>query len=512
MSLNIEKTILCIDFGTSESKMAWYNPKTKQAEIIKNAEGEEHTPSIVYYGKRETLVGKAAQNMLEDEQEQQYVITSVKRKMTQSDTITLPDGRAIPCTEVISEILSKLKHDAEQGHFHETVTQVVITYPTSFPTDLQLQLRDAAELAGFAPDAIKLIQEPVAAALAFALQGHNVGNTILVYDFGGGTFDLALLKRQTNNLLQPVLSLGIEQCGGDDLDLALYNHYDQLAHTELDRGISLTDEPDAHFLHACREQKEALTLNDQHKFTALLEPGPVVFRPQIERTTFEDLAQPIIQNTVRQTQELLDRAATEGYIVETVLMVGGSSSVPLVEQLLSRNITVKVERWQYNKEAVALGAAYYGIEPIKPQIPPDMPPKKEIIKPPTPQDTDKTPTPKPTLNSISSPSKRRHLGVVLGVIFAGIAILAVIVGVFYPIIYNAILQSNINATAQANNNNATATAQVNEANANATATAIAQQPISTTPSSSGGGCCTSGALFIPMVAGLIGIVSKLRFR
>src|SRR2546423_2860624 len=112
--------IIGIDFGTSSSKMAWYNLKTRQAEILRNAEGEYHTPSVVYFGKTQTLVGTPALNMLVDERERDYVINSIKRRMLRTPSIYLGD-KAIKAVDVVAAVLSKLKCDAEDLHFRQKI-------------------------------------------------------------------------------------------------------------------------------------------------------------------------------------------------------------------------------------------------------------------------------------------------------------------------------------------------------------------------------------------------------
>ncbi len=123
---------LGIDFGTTTSSMAWFNPKTGQAEAIRNAEGEEKTPSVVYFGERETLVGSPAEQMLDDEAERERVVLSVKRGLINSPTLALPGRRRVKAVEVVAAILGKLRHDAEELHFHTPVTRAVVTHPAAF--------------------------------------------------------------------------------------------------------------------------------------------------------------------------------------------------------------------------------------------------------------------------------------------------------------------------------------------------------------------------------------------
>ena len=354
--MNSTSPILGIDFGTSTSKMAWYNPKTNQAEILRNAEGEEQTPSVVYFGESEMLVGTPAEAMLEYEQERERVIISIKRELTTTPVVALP-GRSVKPVEVAAEILHKLKRDAEELHFQQEVTRVVVTYPASFgPLDRD-KIREATRLAGFTE--VEMVEEPVAAAIAYTQMGLKVGKYVLVYDLGGGTFDLAVLVCDEDGFFRLALDpQGIKQCGGDDFDEALYNHCDRIAREKLGRPISLTAKRDLHFLSECRQRKENLSSTERRMFKSLLEPGAVLFQHEIDRVTFERLISPTVEETVRKTVALLEQANAEGYKVDTVVLVGGSTRVPLAQRLLNENLSLKAIPWQHRDVAVAFGAAY----------------------------------------------------------------------------------------------------------------------------------------------------------
>jgi actin-like ATPase involved in cell morphogenesis len=354
--MNARSPFIGIDFGTSTSKMAWYNPKTKEAAIIMNAEGEPETPSVVYFGKDETLVGNPALEMLEYEEERERVIPSIKRELTTTPIIALP-GRSVKPVEVAAEILRKLKRDAEERHFHQQVTRAVVTYPASFgPLDRD-KIREATRLAGFTE--IEMVEEPVAAAMAYTQMGLQVGKYVLVYDLGGGTFDLAVLNYEDDGAFRLALEpQGIKRCGGDDFDEALYNYCDAIAREKLGRAVSLTTKRDLHFLQECRKRKENLSNAERHMFNSLLS-GDVIFRHEITRANFEGLISKLVEETVRKTKLLLEETSAQRQAVDTVVLIGGSSRVPLVKRLLEGNLPLKPLQWQYQDTAVALGAAYY---------------------------------------------------------------------------------------------------------------------------------------------------------
>ncbi len=357
--------IIGIDFGTTNSKMARYNPKTNQAEIIMNGEGELQTPSVVYFGKDETLIGSPALEMLDYEEERGRVILSIKRELTTTPFIALP-GKSVKPVEVAAEILRKLKRDAEERLFHRAVTRTVITYPASFGPLDQDKIREAAQLAGF--DEVELLEEPVAAAIAYTQMGLKVGKYVLVYDLGGGTFDLAVLAREDNGSFHPAWEpQGIKRCGGDDFDEALYNYCDAIAREKLGRAISRTEEKrDLNFLQECRKRKENLAKSERQMFNSLLS-GDVIFRHEISRATFESLISKIVEETVRKTKMLLEQASAERQAVETVVLIGGSSRVPLVRRLLEEGLPLKPLLWEKMDIAVALGASYRAYSLWKPE-------------------------------------------------------------------------------------------------------------------------------------------------
>jgi molecular chaperone DnaK (HSP70) len=322
-----------IDFGTSKSSMAWYNPRTGQAEIIKNAEGEEKTPSVVYFGEGEPLVGTPAEQMLEDETQRARVVVSVKRKLASRQSLALA-GRHVTPVDVAAEILKKLRHDAEAGHFHEPVERAVITCPAAFDQLQRDLIAEAARRAGFR--SVELLDEPVAAALAYAHAGLKVGNQVLVYDLGGGTFDLAVLARDGEDgpyelALPP---RGERQCGGDDFDQALYAHCDELAQQTLGQPLGPGGETDLYFLRVCRLRKENLSARAQCELSSLLAGGKR-FRCTLDRSTFEGLITQPVERTVRLTRELLEEAKAQGQEVDTVVLIGGSAKLPLVQRLLT---------------------------------------------------------------------------------------------------------------------------------------------------------------------------------
>jgi molecular chaperone DnaK (HSP70) len=188
-----------IDFGTTNSSTAWFDPRTGRAEVIKS-QGEDKTPSVVFFGEHETLVGKPADELIEDasndrlqrEEVFRRTVVSIKRNLIAPPRIALPGGRYVRPVDVVAEVLKNLKREAQEGHFHEEVRRAVITCPAEFNAIQWRKIEEGGRLAGF--EEVALLEEPAAAALAYARAGLNVGEHVLVYDLGGGTFDLAVLE------------------------------------------------------------------------------------------------------------------------------------------------------------------------------------------------------------------------------------------------------------------------------------------------------------------------------
>lgn len=402
---------LGIDFGTSKSSMAWYNSQTGRAEIIRNKEGKEETPSVVYLGQseNEVLVGERAERKLEEEKiEPQRFMISVKRNLISAPT-RIVDGRRYRPVDVAAKILLKLKEDAENLLFHQTITRAVITYPASFDTLQQDKIKQAAMIAGF--QEVELLPEPVSAALAYGATGFRVGNYILVYDFGGGTFDVAVLARIANGSFTLTLNpKGLKDCGGDDLDRELYDYCEEIALQTLRRGITLTGDLDLKFFRLCRRRKEDLSSEDEVSVSSYLASnnGPVRFQHTLQRAAFEKRASKYIEHTVLLTQEVMQEARSNNYTVDTIVLIGGSSRVPLVSQKLSAALTVQPREWHERDFAVALGAAYHAHKLWGSRIqPPIQPPPG--VQPPRPGDQKREKPPQSLVPPPPSEAYRRAL-------------------------------------------------------------------------------------------------------
>ncbi len=342
-----------IDFGTTNSAMAWCDERG-ESHVLRNAEGEEKTPSAVYFGASEVVVGTPALKLVDNPEESGRVVLSCKRYLRSNAVWALP-GRRVAMVDAAAAVLAKLKRDAEELHFHAPVRRAVVTCPAAFGELERERIEQAARQAGFAE--VQLLEEPVAAALAYARQGVRVGQHVLVYDLGGGTFDLAVLLREGDNGFRLALEpRGLATCGGDDFDRALYDHLDERLRAAW--STPSAKEFNLNWFLRCRECKESLSHLSSSQFSAYVEGK--LFKERVERSTFERLIHDRLEQTVRLTQELMAEAARRGHPVDTVVLIGGSARVPYVAARLAEVLPVQPHKWQQQDVAVALGAALWG--------------------------------------------------------------------------------------------------------------------------------------------------------
>lgn len=360
-----------IDFGTTFSTASWINPKTKQPEaIIFHEIGMPKMPSVVYYGQEGVMVGQAAYNQLENssgmkpEQRNQViqsVVQSIKRDMKQGQFFYINGGGKVSHEEIVAAILRKVKEQAEITCFNsQAVEEATITHPVVFAAWQKEMLRKAATMAGFKK--VNLLEEPVAAALGYASTTNEKVRNILVYDFGGGTFDVAYVQYDNENQYRiPVEPEGDFNCGGDDVDDALYDRWEQLAKQQYSRTIDINpNNLDIGFRARCRKHKEQMSLFPKYTFSEVL-PPPGFHRLEMElmRPEYDKLVEPIIDRTITKTERLLRKVKDAGHTIDTAIMIGGSSRIPLVYEKLKKILPVEPRKVMQVDVAVALGAAIY---------------------------------------------------------------------------------------------------------------------------------------------------------
>ncbi|MEF8859107.1 MAG: molecular chaperone DnaK [Halolamina sp.] len=348
--------ILGIDLGTTNSAMAVM--EGGDPEIIVNSEGDRTTPSVVAFSEDdERLVGKPAKNQAIQNPER--TIASIKRHMGEEDFSVEIDDEAYTPEQLSAMILQKLKRDAED-YLGDEVTQAVITVPAYFNDKQRQATKDAGEIAGFQVD--RIVNEPTAAAMAYGLDD-DADQTVLVYDLGGGTFDVSILDLG-GGVYEVVATNGDNDLGGDDWDEALMDHIaDEF---ENQHGIDLREDRQA--LQRLKDAAEEAKIELSNKkettvnlpFITATDSGPVHLEQSITRATFESLTQDLIERTVEPTEQALADAGYEKGDIDEAILVGGSTRMPQVHEKVEELLGHEPKKNVNPDEAVALGAAIQG--------------------------------------------------------------------------------------------------------------------------------------------------------
>jgi molecular chaperone DnaK len=347
--------ILGIDLGTTNSAFAVM--EGADPEIIVNSEGDRTTPSVVAFDDGDRLVGKPAKNQAVKNPEE--TIASIKRHMGDDDYTVELEGEEYTPEQVSAMILQKIKHDAEE-YLGDDIEKAVITVPAYFNDRQRQATKDAGEIAGFEVE--RIINEPTAASMAYGLDDDS-DQTVLVYDLGGGTFDVSILDLG-GGVYEVVATNGDNDLGGDDWDEAII---DWLAEEfENDHGIDLTDDRQAlqRMKDAAEEAKIELSSRKETEinlpFITATDDGPVHLEQSITRAKFETLTEDLVERTVGPTEQALSDASYDKSDIDEVLLVGGSTRMPQVQEKVEE-LTGKEPKKNVNPdEAVALGAAIQG--------------------------------------------------------------------------------------------------------------------------------------------------------
>jgi molecular chaperone DnaK len=347
--------ILGIDLGTTNSAMAVM--EGGDPEIIVNSEGDRTTPSVVAFSDDgERLVGKPAKNQAI--QNPDRTIASIKRHMGEEHTVDIDDEEYTP-EQISAMILQKLKRDAED-YLGDDVEKAVITVPAYFNDKQRQATKDAGEIAGFEVD--RIVNEPTAAAMAYGLDD-DADQTVLVYDLGGGTFDVSILDLG-GGVYEVVATNGDNGLGGDDWDEALMDHLaDEF---ENEHGIDLRDDRQA--LQRLKDAAEEAKIELSNKkettvnlpFITATDSGPVHLEQSVTRATFESLTGDLIERTVEPTEQALEDAGYNKGDIDEVILVGGSTRMPQVHDQVEEMLGTEPKKNVNPDEAVALGAAIQG--------------------------------------------------------------------------------------------------------------------------------------------------------
>lgn len=345
--------VIGIDLGTTNSCVSVL--EGGDPTVITNAEGARTTPSVVGFAKNgERLVGETAKRQAITNPER--TISSIKRYMG-TDHKTTIDGKDFTPQDISAMILDKLKADAE-AYLGETITEAVITVPAYFTDSQKQATKDAGKIAGL--DVKRIINEPTAAALAYGLEKEEGQHKILVYDLGGGTFDVSILELG-DGVFEVLATNGNNKLGGDDFDEALLNFMADTFAKE--NGIDLRNDKMA--MQRLREAAEkakkelssAQTTNINLPFITVNDAGPLHMNMDISRAKFEQLTGDLVEKTVEPMKKAMVDAGVTNNDIAKVILVGGSTRIPAVQEAVKR-ITGKEPFKGINPdECVAIGAA-----------------------------------------------------------------------------------------------------------------------------------------------------------
>ena len=349
--------IIGIDLGTTNSAVAVMEGGTST--IIPNSEGNRTTPSIVAFSKDgERLVGETAKRQAITNPDR--TIASVKREMGTDWKTPEIDGKTYTPEEISAMILQKLKSDAE-NYLNDTVTNAVITVPAYF-TDAQRQAtKDAGQIAGLKVD--RIINEPTAAALAYGMDKETDQSKIMVYDLGGGTFDVSILE-VGDGVFEVLSTRGNNKLGGDDFDNALVDYL--ASEFKKESGVDLTKDLTAmqRLKDAAEKAKKELSSTVSTTvslpFITAVDGQPVHLEQTVSRAKFDELTKHLVEATRKPVEDALKDAGLSHNDIEKVLLVGGSTRVPAVQELVKNLIGRDPQRDINPDECVALGAAIQG--------------------------------------------------------------------------------------------------------------------------------------------------------
>ena len=347
--------VIGIDLGTTNSCVAVI--EGGEPVVIANAEGARTTPSVVAFGKTgERMVGQVAKRQAITNPER--TISSIKRHMGSNYTVTIDDKKFTP-QEISAMILQKLKRDAEE-YLGETVTEAVITVPAYFTDSQRQATKDAGKIAGL--DVKRIINEPTAAALAYGIDKEN-DQKVMVYDLGGGTFDVSIIE-MGDGVQEVLATAGNNRLGGDDFDQRII---DWLADEfKKEQGIELRSDKMA--MQRLKEAAEKAKIELSGVTTSTISlpfitadaTGPKHLETTLTRAKFNEMTADLVEATMGPVRQAMSDSGLSAGEIDKVLMVGGSSRIPAVQEAIKKFIGKEPFKGINPDECVAVGAAIQG--------------------------------------------------------------------------------------------------------------------------------------------------------
>ncbi len=346
--------IIGIDLGTTNSCVSVY--EGGEAKVITNAEGNRTTPSVVAFKGEEIIVGQKAKNQMITNPN---TIVSIKRKMGTAEKVSAA-GKDYSPEEISAMILGDLKKTAE-AYLGETVTKAVITVPAYFNDAQRQATKNAGKIAGLEVE--RIINEPTAAALAYGLDKQDKNETILVYDLGGGTFDVSILEIG-DGVFEVKSTSGNNHLGGDDFDERVMDYL--VEEFKKENGIDLKSDKMAmqRVRDAAEKAKKDLSgmasTEVSLPFISQGEAGPLHLNVTLTKAKFEELTDDLVESTLEPVRKALKDAGLTKNDIHKVLLVGGSTRIPKVQELVEKELGKAPSKGVNPDEVVAMGAAIQG--------------------------------------------------------------------------------------------------------------------------------------------------------
>ena len=347
--------IIGIDLGTTNSCVAVL--EGGEPKVIVTPEGDRTTPSVVAFKNGEELVGITAKRQAVTNPTN--TISSIKRLMGTGEKVEA-EGKKYTPEEISAKILMKLKKDAE-SYLGEKVTKAVITVPAYFNDAQRQATKNAGKIAGLEVE--RIINEPTAASLAYGLDKQDKNQTILVYDLGGGTFDVSILEIG-DGLFEVKSTAGNNHLGGDDFDKVVMDYI--VAEFKKEHGIDLSGDKMAmqRIKDDAEKAKKDLsgmsTTNINLPFISQTADGPVHLDMNLSKAKFEDLCRDLFDSTMEPVRKALSDAKLKASDIDEVLLVGGSTRIPYIQELVKKELGKEPNKSVNPDEVVAMGAAIQG--------------------------------------------------------------------------------------------------------------------------------------------------------
>ena len=348
--------VIGIDLGTTNSVVSVM--EGGEPVVITNPEGSRITPSVVGFTKDgQRLVGRLAKNQAVSNPDR--TISSIKRHMGDPNYHVTIDGKSYTPPEISAMILQKLKSDAE-AYLGETVSQAVITVPAYFNDSQRQATKDAGKIAGL--EVLRIINEPTAAALAYGLD-KDQDETVLVFDLGGGTFDVSILEL-SEGVFEVKATNGDTMLGGDDFDKKIMDW--MVEEFKKENGIDLSQDKMSaqRLIEAAEKAKIELSNMSQTNinlpFITADATGPKHLDLTLSRAKFDELTADLVERTMVPTRKAMEDAGLSGNDIDKIILVGGSSRIPAVQEAIRKILGKEPSKGVNPDECVSIGAAIQG--------------------------------------------------------------------------------------------------------------------------------------------------------